>query len=382
MTGDPGPNERAAAPAQGAWVAALPKSEPVAVYYDGVTNRKRQVALRFGSALEIIEDGTTVASWAYGDVRRAEGPPGTLRLRSLSALPLARLEIADGATRGAVAAQCPLLDGEPGSARQTWRIVGWSMAAACSIVLTVLYGIPLLADRLAPLVPFSWEQRFADSMDGQLRAMFQAKTCTGAQGQQAFAAMMEKLQQAGGIELPIAAEVLSSRVPNAFALPGGRIYLLDGLLDKARSVDEVAGVLAHELGHIHHRDHLRQLIKNGGTSFLVGLLFGDITGASAVIFAGRSLLEASYSREAEQDADAFAIGIMRKLGRSPRPLGELLVRMRESNERWEKAMTLMSSHPLTADRLAAMTRGDRPNAGPEILSGAEWSALKAICQGN
>ena len=66
--------------------------------------------------------------------------------------------------------------------------------------------------------------------------------------------------------------VLSTPVPNAFALPGGRVYLFHGLLAKAENVDEVAGVLAHELGHLRQRDNLRQLIYNGGTSFLIGLL--------------------------------------------------------------------------------------------------------------
>jgi len=76
-----------------------------------------------------------------------------------------------------------------------------------------------------------------------------------------------------------------------------------GLLAKAENADEIAGILAHELGHLRHRDGTRNLIYNGGTSFLIGLLFGDITGSGALIFASRSLVTASYSREAEQNAD-------------------------------------------------------------------------------
>ena len=60
-------------------------------------------------------------------------------------------------------------------------------------------------------------------------------------------------------------------------------------------------MLAHELGHLKHRDNMRKLIYNGGTSFLIGLLFGDVTGSSALIFASRSLVTASYSREAEHE---------------------------------------------------------------------------------
>ena len=193
----------------------------------------------------------------------------------------------------------------------------WSAAAVCSIVAVVLYGIPFAADRLAPLVPMSVENRIGEAVDKQVRVMLGGKTCDGAAGRAAFVSMVDKIRRAAGIETPLDAAVLSSSVPNAFALPGGKVYLLDGLLQKARNPDEVAGVIAHELGHVHHRDNLRKIIQEGGTSFLVGLLLGDVIGATAVIFAARSVLDASYSREAEQRADAFAVETMH----TARPLG-------------------------------------------------------------
>jgi predicted Zn-dependent protease len=172
--------------------------------------------------------------------------------------------------------------------------------------------------------------------------------------------------------------VLSATLPNAFALPGGRIYLTDGLLQKARHVDEIAGVIAHELGHVQNRDVLRTIIQNGGTSFLIGLLFGDVTGASAVVFAGRSVLDASYSRATEQTADAYAVKAMRNLGRSARPMGELLLRVTGAEAK--KSVTILASHPLSEDRLAAMKTEDIPVTGPELLTAREWAALKAVCK--
>ena len=121
--------------------------------------------------------------------------------------------------------------------------------------------------------------------------------------------------------------MLSTPIPNAFALPGDKVFLFSGLLAKADNADEIAGMLAHELGHLRHRDATRNLIYNGGTSFLIGLLFGDVTGSGALIFASRSLVTASYSREAEQNADTFAIDMMHRLGRSTKPMGELLFRV-------------------------------------------------------
>ncbi len=172
--------------------------------------------------------------------------------------------------------------------------------------------------------------------------------------------------------------VLSSKVPNAFALPGGNVYVLQGLLDKATNADELAGVLAHEFGHVAHRDGLRMLIENGGTSFLAGLLFGDITGVGVVLTLGRTLIDARYSRSAESAADAFAIQVMADLGRSPKPMGELLLRI-TGNEK-DNPLAIFASHPITAERVAAFNNVSNAVTGPEILSAQEWRALKDICK--
>jgi hypothetical protein len=138
---------------------------------------------------------------------------------------------------------------------------------------------------------------------------------------------------------------------------------------RAENPDEIAGVLAHEFGHLRHRDATRNLIYNGGTSFLIGLLFGDITGSGALIFASRSLVTSSYSREAEQNADSFSIDTMHRLGRSPKAMGELMLRVTGKEE----------DKSLSEDRLARMKSEERPLTGPPLLTADEWASLKAIC---
>ena len=355
-----------------------PDAAQHAIYFNGRSNRRRSVALRLADGgLEIVEEGDVADTWPYADMRRADGPLDVLRLSSVTALPLARLEITDAAMKAAIAARATSLDAARGGT-QTWRIVFWSLAAVCSIVSLAVFGIPLVADRLAPLIPFSFEKRMGDSIDGHVQAMFGGKVCNGAAGQAAFSALVDRLKGVGAIDTPLKAQVLSSIIPNAFALPGGNIYLLNGLLQKANNVDEVAGVLAHELGHVKHRDHVRRIIQTGGTSFLFGLLFGDVSGAGAVIFASRSLVDASYSREAEQDADAFAADVMHRLGRSPAPMGEFLVRVTAAQP--GAHYTIFASHPMSEARLAAMKKESRPITGAELLSAAQWQALKNICK--
>jgi predicted Zn-dependent protease len=106
-------------------------------------------------------------------------------------------------------------------------------------------------------------------------------------------------------------------------------------------------------------------------------LFGDVTGSSALIFASRSLVTASYSREAEHNADTVSIEVMHRLGRPTRPMGELLFRV--TGKEGDKGLTILANHPLTEDRLKRMSDEDRPPSGPPLLTADEWTSLKAIC---
>ena len=287
------------------------------VYFDGTSNRRRAATLVFDDMLAIDAGDGAPVRWAYADIRRVDSPVGTLRVTCRTAPAVARLEVRDPAIAAELTSRCARLDEDHLGRRGVTTIVGWSVAATVSIVAVVLFGVPLAADRLAPLVPQALERRLGDVADAQVQTVFGAKFCDHAAGQAAFEKLVTAVRGAAGLETSVQSAVLSNPVPNALALPGGKVYVLDGLLANAQSADEIAGILAHELGHVAQRDGMRNLIYNGGTSFLIGLLFGDITGSSALIFASRSLLTASHSREAEQNADTFAIDVMQRLGRSP-----------------------------------------------------------------
>jgi Zn-dependent protease with chaperone function len=357
--------------------SASPGPGGSAIYFDGLSSRRRTVTLEFKDRLEINEPPETATAWSYADIRRADSPTGTLRVSCLTAPALARVEIRDAAVAAELVSRCTQLDEDVPGRRGIARIVGWSVAATVSIIVVILVGVPLAADRLTPLVPQAFEQRLGDVAEGQVKALFGGKVCENVAGQAAFTKLVNTIRLSAGLDPSIQSAVLSSPIPNAFALPGGKVYVFSGLLVKAESADELAGILAHELGHLKHRDSTRNLIYNGGTSFLIGLLFGDITGSGALIFASRSLVTASYSREAEQNADTFAIEAMHGLGRSPKPMGELMFRV--TGKEGDRSLSILASHPLTEDRLARMSSEDRPPSGPPLLTPSEWASLKAIC---
>jgi Zn-dependent protease with chaperone function len=349
-----------------------------AVFFDGQSNTRHLVDVRFADGLDILEGGLRLATWRYANMRRLHAQAGIMRLWCTDAPPLARLELREPAVQASVEHLCPALTG-PGGAQpiSVWRIAAWSLAAAAAIVGTIWFGVPVAADQLAEILPLRWEHPLGQAMDKQVHALFPGATCTRPEGRAALVKLVATLQSAAQLPIPPDPVVLRSPVANAFALPGGRIYVMSGLIDRAHSADELAGVLAHEFGHVAHRDGVRRLIRDGGTAFLVGLLFGDISGAGAVLFAARTLLNDAYSRDVEAGADGFAITVMHRLGRPTAPLGGLLLRIAGPGE---QDFSLLRDHPLTPDRARRLAEEDAAPTGPELLDAPEWAALRGICR--
>lgn len=347
-------------------------------YFDGHVVERRTVDLVFGPALEIVEDGALLAAWPYADVRRLPATGGAMRLRALGAPRGAWLEIYDGETQTEIRRHCLLLGGETAAPnREGRKRLAYGALAAVMFGAFLWGGLPRMAGVIAPVIPVEWERKLGQAANDEIRKTFPGKSCNAPKGAEALKKLADRLQEASNLRLPATIETVSSKIPNAFALPGGRVYLLSGLLDKAQSQDEVVGVLAHEFGHLQHRDHLRRIIATGGTALLVGLVFGDVTGGGAMIVIGNALLNAAHSRENEAQADAFAARTLARLGRPSKPLGELLIRISDGQD--PGAFSILHDHPLSENRLAKLTAADKGPTAPPLLSDDEWRALKGIC---
>jgi len=119
--------------------------------------------------------------------------------------------------------------------------------------------------------------------------------------------------------------VVKGAVPNAFALPGGYIYIFDSLIDKMRSARELSGILAHEIAHVERNHHFKDESKiNAATlATLAAIILSG--GDPAVTMAGMAAnveLQLHYSRENESEADTYAVKLLRKAGYDPRSLLE------------------------------------------------------------
>jgi Zn-dependent protease with chaperone function len=358
-----------------------------AVYFDGLRPIQRQAVIGLsGRGLSLAVDGGASFFWDYGSVRLEEDgqPPLRFHREESGARTGEVLEIADQAFATALKARCPSLGGSAKERTRTRRkIVFWSLAAVTSLVFVVLYGVPALATRLAPLVPWRTEVALGGAVQGEVLRQLpggNGRLC-GADGngpgKQALQALVGRLTQHATLPGPVTVMVADSTMQNAFALPGGRIIFLRALIEKADSADEVAGVLAHELGHVANRDAMRAVIHAGGVSFLVGTLLGDFTGAGALVIGTKFLLGNRYSRQNETDADTFAIDVINKAGGDVTALSRFLRRV--ARQPGERQLELLLSHPVTEDRVAQID--SRAATGPRqpLLSVEEWQALREIC---
>ncbi len=177
---------------------------------------------------------------------------------------------------------------------------------------------------------------------------------------------------AAALDLPLSVTPVHRQESNALALPGGRPDR------RSRNTGQLAGVLAHEIGHVVHRDGTRAVLQQAGLLFLFGMLLGDFVGGGAVIVAARSVLQSSYSREQEAAAGAYAIGLMRKVWRSA-GAREILGRIGEATE---PGMKILRDHPDTKARIDTVNRLSAPTTPTApFISIEDWAAPRGICKG-
>lgn len=162
--------------------------------------------------------------------------------------------------------------------------------------------------------------------------------------------------------LPWRFTVLNSPVVNAFALPGGYVYITRGLLALANNEAEVAGVLAHEIGHVTARHGAARQSRATGIG-LLGALAGILTGSSVIVQLGQQIggmYVASYSRDQEYEADQLGVRYLGLAGYPREAMADFLKRM-EAQTRYMAALTgnsaggsfdFFASHPQTADRVS------------------------------
>ncbi|MBX9684853.1 MAG: M48 family metallopeptidase [Hyphomicrobium sp.] len=356
--------------------------EYYARFSDGKSAGARDATVTLGlSGLEIVQASPHVREvWSYANLRSGE----PLRERAVDAL--LRSTASAGASlfvpgqpfAAALMMRAPHLTARAERWRHARPWIGLAVVIAATGAAVYVSGWSP-ARAIATGLPDSWRQRLGQQAITSMTEGY--KKCVDPRGLDALRSLNDRLADATGTGRPFTIVVYDWPLTNAFAVPGDQIVMTQGLLAKAESADEVAGVLAHEMGHGIELHPETGIIRAVGLAAAVELMMGGSSGGLANI--GLILAQLGSTRTAEREADLQALRVLRQAQISPAGLGNFFKRMLALEKKDDmpsqlKQFDILSTHPPTEERRALVERQE-PYAATSALSKAAWNDLKGIC---
>lgn len=227
-----------------------------------------------------------------------------------------------------------------------------------ALVLATLWllldrALPAVVKEIAARIPVEAETALGQETLAGMEKYFLKPTELPPKRKETLAAKFDAMARLADPPVPRRLEFRASPIvgANAFALPSGIIVMTDELVRRARNDQEVLSVLAHELGHVHHRHTMRRVLEASATALIIAAVTGDIASTTSLAAAAPTLLlQAKYSRDDEREADAYAIALMRKAGIEPRHFAAILARLDDDEQRSGGIPNFLLSHPPTEER--------------------------------
>ncbi len=358
--------------------------EVAARYFDGESARQIDAVVRIGPENIVVRDGAgaVLAVWPAEDVRLVSKPDYSQPLRLSRGKGVARVVIDDARHLSELERLYPDLNKLRPGFRDVWRpIAMWSTVAVASLAFLFLVALPFAAREAAEAIPPDIEAQIGDAAADQVVRLFspgrKAVYCSSPEGDAALAELTRRFSDQLELPYPLTVRVVKSPLVNAFTLPGGQILLLSKLLEFAESPEEVAGVLAHEIGHALHRHPMEVFVKNVGSATLIGFLLGDITGGSIIVALAQFTVNSAYTREAEREADTEAVELLNGAGIDGAGLIDFFDRIQVEAGKLGEVLAVIGTHPATDER-ADFVRTNEVSDGA-ALTDAQWHALQTIC---
>jgi len=358
-------------------------------YLDGRTPVRRAARVTIGqTGLEItLTEGGGSLRWPLSQVRQTQGFREGEQVRLERGGELAEaLLIGDVAFLSALRAAAPdAARGFHDPARRRLRagLAGFAALAAVALALAIYFwGIPALAGIAAARVPVAWEVALGETAVAQLAPP--AKRCADPERQRRIDEITRLL--VGTLpdpRYPFRVTVVDHPMVNAFATPGGFIVVFRGLLERTDNAEELAGVLAHEIQHVLHRDATRAILRQASTGILVAALLGDVSGVVAFgVESARMLGDLRYNREAEHAADRDGMRMLHAAAIDPEGMLEFFRGMQKLEGTTPTSARYLSTHPPAADRLQALAAlaAQRIKPPVKLFPDYDWEDIKRICK--
>jgi beta-barrel assembly-enhancing protease len=265
-------------------------------------------------------------------------------------------------------------------ARQASKAPRWIWPAALLVLalipVTYFWVIPAAADFAARRVPASYERLLGQQLQQQLVDRRQVNPELTRHLRHFARQLILKAPY------PLEITVVKHREPNAFAIPGGFIVVHQPMLAMLQSPDELAALLGHEYGHLQLRHSTRALFRNLSGYLFVSILFGDVSGVTAIVLENAgSLRSLQYSRELEKEADLLGLQVLRRNQLDPRGMMRLFERLKARSK--ESEAEFISSHPLLRSRIRyvqALLKKEKPVIAPSDSLQYYWKKVKAAAR--
>ncbi|HEY9868141.1 MAG TPA: M48 family metallopeptidase [Candidatus Obscuribacterales bacterium] len=246
------------------------------------------------------------------------------------------------------------------AARQAARHVGrrellcWVMAGGIAVLAVWLLfaGVDALVTLAIDRIPASLEQQLGDLILADYKKKHRLSTTSPeAQRVERIGKRLAAQLKMSPYDLQFSVE--PSTEVNAFAVPGGNIVVLSQLLDEAKNDDEIAGVLAHEIGHVIGRHSLRSALHTAGIWVCLRAIFGEQGRDAAIMLSNFVDLDAlRYSRVQETAADVTGVKLSLQANYNPEGLITFFERLRKKEGSGDiKVLEFFSSHPVTSERI-------------------------------
>lgn len=169
--------------------------------------------------------------------------------------------------------------------------------------------------------------------------------------------------------------IIDEAEANAFTTLNGNIYIFSGLIKEVSSAEELALIIAHEIGHAENKHVVEKLIKTVGME----ALFSIMTGGDPVLISeiSKLTLSTSFDRLNEEEADDFALKLAFDSKLNPRRLAQFFLKMKGKDQsRLEEKLAFISTHPMSSDRIKKSSDFVLPDDFEEVPISLNWEVVK------
>jgi Zn-dependent protease with chaperone function len=344
-------------------------------YYDGKSPASTEVDLiRDGEFLRIENDGATLARWPAGSIFR-------------DPTHMVAVVIGCGSDDERIEVLNPDILTGLSLRTETWSWIHlrkygkwWLLYAVVMLVLAVATLsntrtiTRYLAGKVSPETERAWSEKLIAKVD--------LKTCELRPAQQkSLDKILDRLfWQDPEHEGHVKVGIVDEPVDNAYAFPGGYIFVYTGLLEKMHSSEELAGILAHEIEHVEKRHVMESLIKAAMFTGMLNLMAGDVSGVLLVDpSTAAQIFGLRLSRDMEAEADEGSLKRLEFSHISPTGMIDFFTRIGAKDSKLD-SLAFLSTHPITSERLKRFKSAPKTKSTPKLLSAAAWEDLAGACK--